>query len=375
MNLLNQLKRIAVSGGGTGGHIYPALALINVLKEKYPDLEVLYIGTETGLESKIVPNAGIAFESIKIQGIRRSLSLENIKVGWYMLTSTRRAKKILERFQPEVVIGTGGYVCAPVLLAASNMGIPTIIHEQNSVAGLTNKFLARNVDIIATCFKDVEKDFSKYPTKIRYTGNPRAQEVIQIEADKDAVYQQFDLDPNLPTVLIFGGSRGAPAINRAALDAIPMFEGGKYQVIIATGQSHYDELVENQADLLRLLGQNVKVLPYIENMPELFSVIDLVVCRSGATTLTELTALGIPSILIPSPYVTDNHQEKNALALVNHQAAIMIKEEEITAEKLYNQVEGLIMNPSRLEHMAEQAKQLGMPNAADLLVKEIEILI
>lgn len=372
---MNQLKRIAVSGGGTGGHIYPALALINVLKEKYPDLEVLYIGTETGLESKIVPNAGIAFESIKIQGIRRSLSLENIKVGWYMLTSTRRAKKILERFQPEVVIGTGGYVCAPVLLAASNMGTPTIIHEQNSVAGLTNKFLARNVDIIATCFKDVEKDFSKYPTKIRYTGNPRAQEVIQIEAYKDAVYQQFDLDPSLPTVLIFGGSRGAPAINRAALDAIPMFEGGKYQVIIATGQSHYDELVENQADLLRLLGQNVKVLPYIENMPELFSVIDLVVCRSGATTLTELTALGIPSILIPSPYVTDNHQEKNALALVNHQAAIMIKEEEITAEKLYNQVEGLIMNPSRLEHMAEQAKQLGMPNAADLLVKEIEILI
>ncbi|UUX34006.1 undecaprenyldiphospho-muramoylpentapeptide beta-N-acetylglucosaminyltransferase [Fundicoccus culcitae] len=372
---MTQLKRIVVSGGGTGGHIYPALALIKALLNKYPDLDVLYVGTETGLEASIVPKAGIAFDSIKIQGIKRNLSLENLKVGWYMLTSTRRAKKILEQFKPDVVIGTGGYVCAPVLLAASNLGIPTIIHEQNSVAGLTNKFLARHVDIIATCFKEVEQDFAKYPTKIRYTGNPRAQEVVQIEVDKEAIYHQYDLDPTLPTVLIFGGSRGAPAINQAGLAALPMFENKKYQVIMATGQSHYDDFVKEQPHRFSNLTQNIKVVPYIENMPELLNVLDLVVCRSGATTLTELTALGIPSILIPSPYVTDNHQEKNALALVNHQAAIMIKEEDLTGEKLYNQIDGLINNPSQIEHMAQRARQLGMPNAADLLIKEIENLM
>ena len=199
---MKEIKRIIFSGGGTGGHIYPAMALYRRMKEKNPELEVLYIGTKRGLESAIVPKAGLNFASIEIEGIKRSLSLENLLVGYKMLAATHKAKKIIREFNPDVVVGTGGYVCGPVILAASRLGIPTLIHEQNSIAGITNKFLARFVDKIAICFDDVRKDFKKYTHKIRLTGNPRGQEACQIKSDPMILSREFDLDNSKRTLLI-----------------------------------------------------------------------------------------------------------------------------------------------------------------------------
>lgn len=372
---MKEIKRIVLSGGGTGGHIYPALALYREILAKYPSVECLYIGTQKGLEASIVPKEGLNFKSIEIQGLKRSLSLENIKAVWLMMTSTKKAKKLLADFKPDVVIGTGGYVCAPVLYAAASLKIPTMIHEQNSVAGITNKFLSRSVDRIATCFPEVEKDFAKYADKIRYTGNPRGQEVIQSKADPMILEKQFGLNASLPTVLVFGGSRGAPAINEAAFAAIDDWAKANYQVIIATGDIHYDEFINKLADKQQSLPDNIKVVPYIDNMPAVFQAIDLVICRSGATTLTELTALGLPSILIPSPFVTNNHQEANAQSLVNNGAAKMIRQAELTGSALFNSVDEIIQNEQQLATMKQAALELGIVDASSRLIKEIETLI
>lgn len=372
---MKEIKRIVLSGGGTGGHIYPALALYREIQAKYPNIECLYIGTEKGLEASIVPKVGLNFKSINIQGLKRSLSPENFKAIWLMLTSTQKAKKLLADFKPDVVIGTGGYVCAPVLYAASSMKIPSIIHEQNSVAGITNKFLSRSVDIIATCFPEVEKDFAKYPSKIRYTGNPRGQEVIQTAVNPAILEEQFGLNSNLPTVLVFGGSRGAPAINEAALDAIEQWVDQDYQVIIATGNSHYEDYLKAIADKQVTLPKTIKVVPYIDDMPAVFQAIDLVICRSGATTLTELTALGLPSILVPSPFVTNNHQEANALSLVNNGAAVMIKQADLNGASLFASVDAMIKNDASLSTMKQAALELGIVDASNRLISEIEMLI
>ena len=371
---MTEIQRIVLTGGGTGGHIYPALALYRRFIQQYPKAQVLYIGTERGLESKIVPQEGIPFETIDIEGLRRSLSPKNLQVAFKMLTATHKAKKILKDFKPDLVLGTGGFVCGPVLLGAAQLKIPTIIHEQNSGAGITNKFLARFVDQIATCFEDVQTDFSKYADKLALVGNPRGQEVMSTSSQKDILSQQFDLQDSLPTVLVFGGSRGAPAINAASLAALDLWQQADYQVIIATGQSHYDALDPDQVAEINA-SPNVRICPYIANMPSVFQAIQLVVCRAGATTLAELTALGLASILIPSPYVTNNHQEHNAQALVNQEAAMMIKEEDLTADRLYQVTDHLMKDPDQLEEMSKKARAMGRVDACDHLIRMMQNLI
>ncbi|HBY90621.1 MAG TPA: undecaprenyldiphospho-muramoylpentapeptide beta-N-acetylglucosaminyltransferase [Aerococcaceae bacterium] len=367
-----KINRIILSGGGTGGHIYPALAIYNRMKELNPDLECLYIGTDKGLEASIVPKANIDFKSIEISGLKRSLSLDNIKVAWQMLTSTQKAKKLIKEFQPELVIGTGGFVCAPVLYGATQLGIPTLIHEQNSVAGVTNKFLSRFVDKVATSFYEVENDFAKVSQKVAFTGNPRGQEVTNYAKDEHILSKNYGFNDQLPTVLIFGGSRGAPAINKAAVESIEDFAKKEYQVIIGTGSVHHSEWMNYIEDNQIKIPNNVKIVPYIDNMPALFQRIDLVVCRSGATTLAELTTLGLPSILIPSPYVTNNHQEMNAIALVNNQAAEMIKESQLDSSQLVHTIDRMILDQTALNEMAENAKKLGTPHAIDDIIKLVE---
>ncbi|WP_282920492.1 undecaprenyldiphospho-muramoylpentapeptide beta-N-acetylglucosaminyltransferase [Ignavigranum ruoffiae] len=370
---MTMIQRIILSGGGTGGHIYPALSIYRRLKEMNPDLECLYIGTERGLEARIVPQSGIPFESIEIQGLKRSLSLSNFKALWLMLTASQRAKKMIQKFQPDVIVGTGGYACAPVVSAGADLGIPTLIHEQNSVAGLTNKFLARKVDRIATSFKAVHHDFAKYAEKIRFTGNPRAQEVYQIKRDRQILASQFKLKPDQATVLIFGGSRGAPAINQAALAALTDWSAKDYQVIIATGQDHYQALMDEIQT--EHIGKNIRIVPYIENMPEVFQAIDLVICRSGATTLTEIMALSLASILIPSPYVTNNHQEANAQALVDQNAAIMIKQDQLNPQILVSQVDQLIQDPEKLKTMGSQARSMAVVDATDQIIQQLSEIV
>lgn len=372
---MTKIQRIILSGGGTGGHIYPALSIYRTLKAKNPDLECLYIGTEKGLEGTLVPEVGLPFKTIPIQGFKRQISLDNIKTLWYMLSSTQKAKKLIKEFQPDVIIGTGGYVCAPVLLAGSQLHIPTLIHEQNSIAGLTNKFLSRYVDIIATCFQVVQADFAKYSEKIRFTGNPRAQEMASIEAQEHILSEQFGLKDGKPTVLVFGGSRGAPAINQAALEAIDQWRQADYQVIIASGEVHYDQMQEEIQSRYGHSLENIVLVPYIKNMPQVFQAIDLVICRSGATTLTELMALGKPSILIPSPYVTANHQEFNARALVDQQAADMIKQEDLTGQILVEKVEMLMSHPDKLQKMSQNAKEMAVVDATDRIIHALEEIV
>ena len=360
--------RVVVSGGGTGGHIYPALAFMRYL-EKQEEVEYLYIGTKRGLESKIVPQAGYAFESIKIEGLKRSLSLENLKTAYYMVTSVIKARKILKEFKPDVVIGTGGYVCAPVLFAASLLKIPTIIHEQNSVAGVTNKFLAKWVNKIAICFEDVKKDFAYYSDKVVLTGNPRGQEVVEIKKNPEYL-ASIGVQTDLPIVVIFGGSRGSERMNEVFVEALEGFADKNYHVIMVTGEVHYDK-INNQITNSEKSLPNVSVFPYIKDMPQLFQNVDLVVCRSGATTLTELTALGLASILIPSPYVTNNHQEANARSLVDQGAASMILEKELNAQTMLAEIDDILLASHKKEAMAASAKKMGITDASSRLTSMI----
>ncbi len=360
--------KIAVSGGGTGGHIYPALALIREIQKKDKNVEFLYIGTEKGLESKLVPRENIPFKSIHITGFKRKISFENVKTVLRFLKGVSDSKKMLKEFKPDVVIGTGGYVCGPVVYAAAKMGIPTIVHEQNSVPGLTNKFLSRYVDKIAICFEEAREFFPEQ--KVVLTGNPRASEVLGQDGIRGRLSSGLKL--KVPTVLIFGGSRGAKPINEAVVKSLTELSGKPYQVLYVTGDVHFEEVQKE----VELVGNpdNVIIKPFIHNMPEVLAGIDLTVSRAGATTLAELTSLGIPSILIPSPYVTDNHQEKNARALSEHGAARLLLEKDLTGPKLVENIDQILGNEEKLANMKKAARKLGIPDAAQRLYHLMEEL-
>ena len=341
--------RLMVSGGGTGGHIYPALALIERLKQVEPDTEVLYVGAKRGLETKIVPQAGYRLETMEVQGFRRSLSLENVKTVYLFLKAVAQAKKLIKDFRPDVVLGTGGYVSGAVLYAAAKLGVPTVIHEQNSVVGVTNKFLARYVNEVAIAFEAARSQFAK--SSVTMTGNPRAQQVAQRTNS---------------AIMIFGGSQGAPRINKAVVEALPSFNEQPYQVIFATGRKRYDDVMGALAG--QPIGDNVKVVPYIEDMPDKLPHVDALVSRAGATTIAEVTALGIPTILIPSPYVTANHQVKNAEALVKKGAALMILEDQLDGRSLITQANHLMNDAAVRQKMAANSKAVGHPDASDQLI-------
>ena len=361
--------KIVVSGGGTGGHIYPALALIREIQKVNKNVEFLYIGTQNGLESKLVPRENIPFKSIHITGFKRKLSFENVKTVFRFLKGVQDSKKMLKDFNPDIVIGTGGYVCGPVVYAAAKRRIPTVIHEQNSVPGLTNKFLSRYVNKIAICFEEAKEFFPSEKTV--FTGNPRASEVTGKDGMKGRL--SAGLSTTKPAVLIFGGSRGARPINEAVVKALPEFANKAYQVLYVTGDVHYED-VKKEAELVGN-PNNVVIKPFIHNMPEVLVGMDLVVSRAGATTLAEITSLGIPSILIPSPYVTNNHQEKNARSLSDHGAAQLLLEKELTSNTLVGHIEKILLNQQTIEEMKQKSKKMGVPDAASRLYKVMEQLI
>ena len=337
--------RLMVSGGGTGGHIYPALALIERLKQVEPDTEVLYVGAKRGLETKIVPQAGYRLETMEVQGFRRSLSLENVKTVYLFLKAVAQAKKLIKDFRPDVVLGTGGYVSGAVLYAA------------------TNKFLARYVNEVAIAFEAARSQFPK--SSVTMTGNPRAQQVAQ-RTNSAYSWTEDGLKDGVPTIMIFGGSQGAPRINKAVVEALPSFNEQPYQVIFATGRKRYDDVMGALAG--QPIGDNVKVVPYIEDMPDKLPHVDALVSRAGATTIAEVTALGIPTILIPSPYVTANHQVKNAEALVKKGAALMILEDQLDGRSLITQANHLMNDAAVRQKMAANSKAVGHPDASDQLI-------
>lgn len=365
--------KIIVSGGGTGGHIYPAIALIRHLLKKDESIECLFVGTENGLEAEIVPKQGIPLKTVKISGFKRKVSLENVRTIFRFFNAVRKSKKYIKEFQPDIVIGTGGYVCGPVVYAAAKKKIPTIIHEQNSVPGLTNKFLAKYVTKVAISFPDSAKYF---PTdKVVMTGNPRASEVVQGEYSKEkASLKELGLDPGKKTVLVVGGSRGAKPINDAMMSTVDQWKDKGYQCLYVTGEAHYQKIKE-QFDQQVNEVKNLVFVPYIHDMPAILNEVDLLVARAGATTLAEITALGLPSILIPSPYVTNNHQEKNARSLEKESAAKVILEKESTPEKLMKEIDHVLNHKQTWMAMKEGALRLGKPHASEDFEKLIKNVI
>ena len=359
--------RLMVSGGGTGGHIYPALALIERLKELDPTTEVLYVGTTRGLENRIVPAAGLKLVTLRTQGFKRSLSLENFKTVYLFLKSVHEAKKLIKDFKPDVVLGTGGYVSGAVLYAAAKLHVPTVIHEQNSVVGVTNKFLSRYVNEIAIAFEAARDQFPA--DKVTLVGNPRAQQVAA-QHQSDFRWSSIGLQDDVPTLMVFGGSQGAPKINQSVVEAIPTFNQRPYQVLFATGQKRYAAVQKALADVK--VGANVKVVPYIEDTPKKLPKVATLVSRAGATTIAEITAIGVPTVMIPSPYVTANHQVKNAQALVDQGAARMIVEDELSGATLLAAVDDLMTDQALHAKMAAQSKAIGHPDAADALIKVLK---
>lgn len=356
--------RVIISGGGTGGHIYPAVTIAKTLSELVQPCDILFVGTNHGLEADIIPKEGFAFKTIEVRGFERRLSLKNIKTMVTTAGSVWESFKIIREFRPDVAIGTGGYVCGPILLAASLMGIPTLIQEQNVIPGITNKILARFVNKIAVGYAQAGRHFAK-PEKIVATGNPIRAEVMS--QSRDGGIKEFGLDPDKFTVLAAGGSQGAHTINQAMLMVDKHFAGSDIiQVLHVTGQNEYNDIVgifmHNGIDVAKC--GNIIIKPYLYNMPQALAVADLAIFRAGAIGLAELTARGIASVLIPYPYAAENHQEHNARAVADQGAAIVIRDAELAGEKLIAIIEDLANDPQKLQAMRQASKQLGRPSAA-----------
>ena len=358
--------RLIFAGGGTAGHINPALAIASYVKERQPDAEILYIGAKGGMEERLVPQAGFAFKSIVVQGFRRKISFgalkEHIVTVKKAISAGREAKKMIQEFQPDICIGTGGYVSGPVLRAAAKMGIPTLIHEQNAYPGVTNKMLSKHATRVMLAMPDARKHF-KGNCRFVDTGNPVRGEILRQE--KQAARNQLGLDER-PVILSFGGSLGAQVINESLADIIARSAAdGKYQHIHAYGQYGKwfpDMLADKGVDLSR--ATNLDIREYINDMPVCLAAADLVIARAGAITLSEIQVKGKPSVLIPSPNVAENHQFHNAMSLVNHNAAVMIEEKDLTPEKLTEEIDKLASDPKRLAEYSENARQMAIADAS-----------
>lgn len=364
--------RILLAGGGTGGHIYPALAIAEKLKTLHPDCEILYVGTKRGLENKIVPQRGIPFRTIAVEGLPRKISPALIKALGKAAGGCMEARKIVKEFHPDLVIGTGGYVCGPVVLSARMMGIPAMIHEQNAFPGVTNKILARFVNQILVNFKASEQYFV-HKERICVTGLPVRQEVLS--TTKEAGLEYFNLSKDKVTLLVSGGSRGARSLNQAMADAYPtLVEHPELQIIHATGAAEYENtlkmLENNHVDISK--SPQIIIKPYIDEMQYALAAADFCVGRAGATFLAEMTACGLPGILIPYPYAAENHQEYNAKALVDQNAAVMILDKDLNGETLKEHIVELYNNNDKRNKMAESSKQAGKRDSLDEIIRLIE---
>lgn len=364
--------RILLTGGGTGGHIYPALAIAGRIQSQYPDWQILYVGTAKGLEKTIVPENGLDFRTISVEGMPRKLGFAILKSGLKAVEGGVDALKILREFKPDVVVGTGGYVCGPVVLAARILGIPTIIHEQNALPGMTNKLLARVVDLVMVNFKQSEAYFT-HPKKLVQTGLPVRQELFSINRAESLAY--FGLSETPFTLLVCGGSRGARSINQAMVACYStLLKTKEIQIIHLTGQTCYQETL----DQLQKLGidsaknGHLVIRPYLNEMAYALVAADCCIGRAGATFLAEVRACGLPSILIPYPFASENHQQFNAQVLVDEGAATMILEDALTPEELQRQINRLIEDQDYRMKMAQCAKGADREDALTKIVKLVK---
>jgi len=362
--------KLLISGGGTGGHIYPGIAVAQGIQQIEPDTQLFYVGKKGGLEETIVAKSGlpIQFFGISAQGISRKISGSNLTALYKNFVGLKQSFAILNLVKPQVVFGTGGYVSASTVFAAQWKSIPTLILEQNLIPGLANKFLGRKASAIALSFPETEKYFPK--RKVVVTGTPVRLQLQDL--DKKESRRVFNLEPDITTILVFGGSQGAAAINRVIISAVQILEQKeiKLQLILQTGQKNYSEIVEK----VKNIKTKIVVVPYLDDMAKAYAAADLVISRSGAISIAEITLCGLPSILIPYPYATANHQEKNARILETHGAAKVILESELTPEKLANIIKKLLQEPDQLSAMSQKSKGLAKPTATTAICKLIQRL-
>lgn len=371
--------RVLITGGGTAGHINPALAIAQCIRKKEPRAKLLYAGTPFGMEADLVPKAGFDFVPIKVKGFQRKLNLENIKRNIqalsYLAAAGGRARKILRDFNPDIVIGTGGYVSGPVVRTASKMGIKTAIHEQNAFPGVTNKLLAKKADIVFVAVEEAKKAFDAKCNTVT-VGNPIRENIIL--QDRKSARKKLGVSENSFCILSFGGSLGARIINIMAADLIRWhYKNKEIHHIHATGKSGQDSFPKLLAERsVRLKDPNsITVNTYIDNMDLCLAAADLAICRSGAITLSELEAAGKASILVPSPYVAENHQYHNAMVLVKHNAALMVQEKDYQKEKLVSMVNSLYNDRKKVEMLAKNASKLAIIDTTERIYNEIKLLL
>jgi UDP-N-acetylglucosamine--N-acetylmuramyl-(pentapeptide) pyrophosphoryl-undecaprenol N-acetylglucosamine transferase len=356
--------RVIISAGGTGGHIYPALAIINKIKEHEPNSEFLYIGTHNRMEKDIVPKQGIPFESIEMYGFNRQNLLQNFNVAFKLFKSMKKCRKLIKDFKPDIVIGVGGYVTVPVIREAHKLGFKTIIHEQNSIPGKANIYLSKMVDKICVSMKSSEKNFPS--DKVVFSGNPCSEDAVKKEPISK---KSLGLDESKRLVLVVMGSLGASSVNKVMIKALPKLSKENYQVVFVTGKNDFDEINKNK------FPKNVKVVPYIDGMSGLMKNTDLMITRAGASTLSEIIALGVPSILIPSPYVPNNHQFINAMDLVDDKAAEILEEKDLTPDALVKKLNELLYDYDKLNSMKKNLKKLSIPNSAEIIYNTVQEVI
>lgn len=358
-------KKFIISGGGTGGHIYPAIAIANELKTRYPDAEFLFVGAEDRMEMEKVPQAGYKIKGLWISGLQRSLSLQNLAFPLKLVSSLMKSKSILKTFKPDVAIGTGGYASAPLLRMAAKQNIPCLIQEQNSHAGITNKWLSSKVQKICVAYEGMEKFFPS--DKVKLTGNPVRQDLLDISLKREEALTFFKLNRDKKTLLVLGGSLGARRINQLIEKSLPFFERINLQVIWQCGK-FYEETYKNKGN------ENVQVHTFLNRMDLAYAASDFIISRAGALSVSELCLVGKPVVFIPSPNVAEDHQTKNALAISEKNAAILIKENELDTN-FEKEFSDLFSSIEKQEMLSKNILALAKPNATIEIVEEIEKLL
>lgn len=364
--------KVIMTGGGTGGHIYPAIAIADKIKERYPDAEIRFVGTEKGLESRLVPENGYPIDYITVAGFNRKNLLKNFAVLKKLHEGNKQSKKIMKEFQPDIVIGTGGYVSGPVVRAAQKSGVKTYVHEQNAFPGVTNKMLEAGAEHVFLGFAEA-KEYFKKPENHIVTGNPVRKAFF--EADAAASREKLGFAKDDFVLLVFGGSQGAGRINKAMMSVIETLNGTEgVHVCMATGKRYYEAIMQELKDERGIdLADNIHILEYISNMDEYLSAADLVVSRSGALTVAEVTVCGKPAVFIPFPHATGNHQYFNAKAVADHGGAIIIEEDDLTDERLVAEILKLKNDSSKLKAMGEKSRECASVDAVDIICNNLAV--
>ena len=362
---MDKKLNIVLSGGGTGGHIFPAIAIANEIKSRFPDANILFVGAQDRMEMEKVPQNGYKIKGLWISGLQRKLTLKNLSFPFKLISSLFKANKIIRKFKPDVVIGTGGFASGPTLYMAASKGIPTLIQEQNSYAGITNKLLAKKVDAICVAYDGLEKFFPK--DKIVFTGNPIRQDLINNSTSREETLAFFKLDKNKKTVLVLGGSLGARAVNEIIAETVPDFQEQDVQVIWQTGKLYIDNYKKHNEGLIQTHA-------FLNRMDLAYQAADVIISRAGASSISELCVVAKPVILIPSPNVAEDHQTKNAEAIASKNAGILLKEQYLKTDfkiVLFD----LLNDEVKQEELGKNIKALAKPNATKTIVDKIETLL